>query len=66
MLIKFGGWDLAASDGPTKFLACNSQKEYTLVLQSAFLTKDDPLASTTLTQKRSAKIDLSQPNLYMP
>ena len=32
MLIKFGGWDLTASDGPTKFLACNSQKEYTLVM----------------------------------
>ena len=65
-VIKFGGWDTAASDGVLNFLECNSQKDYTLTMQTAFFTKDDSLASATLLQARSARLDLSRPYLYMP
>ena len=65
-IIKFGGWDTAATDGALTFLACNSQKDWTLVMDTAFLTKDDALASATLAQARTARLDLSRPYLYMP
>ena len=32
-IIKFGGWDATAINGSPKFLQCNSQKDYTLLMQ---------------------------------
>jgi hypothetical protein len=65
-MIKFGGWDTAATDGALTFLECNSQKDWTLVMETAFLVKDDTLASATLAQARTARLDLSRPYLYIP